>query len=46
MSTTEQLYRVFYISKATRPMTHGELEDLLLGARKRNAKLRISGLLV
>ena len=46
MSNAEQLYRVFYISKATRPMTHGELEDLLLGARKRNEKLRISGLLI
>jgi len=46
MSEPASLYRMFYVSKATRQMTRGELEDLMLGAQKRNAERGVSGLLV
>lgn len=38
--------RVMYLSKARHRMTHGELSDLLLGARKRNDEHGITGILV
>lgn len=37
---------MFYISRATREMARGELEDLLLGARTRNAARNITGMLL
>ena len=46
MSEAKSLYRMFYVSKATRKMSRGELEDLMLGARMRNEKRGVSGLLV
>jgi len=38
--------RVMYVSKARHRMTHGELSDLLLGARSRNEEHGITGILV
>lgn len=46
MSESDRLYRMFYLSRATRQMTRGELEDLLEGARVRNSTRRITGLLL
>lgn len=46
MAPTTQLYRVMYLSKATRPLSSGELQDLLAGARLRNKDRGISGLLL
>ena len=44
MSTA--LKRVMYLSRATRAMQRGELEDMLVGSRKRNLAHGITGLLV
>jgi hypothetical protein len=38
--------RVMYVSRARHRMTHGELTDLLLGARRRNEEHGITGILV
>lgn len=38
--------RVMYVSRARHRMTHGELTDLLLGARQRNQEHGITGILV
>ena len=38
------MYRIIYCSRAVRPMTWGELDDLMSGARKRNAERGITGL--
>jgi Sensors of blue-light using FAD len=38
--------RVMYLSRARHRMTHGELADLLAGARLRNAQHDITGLLI
>ena len=46
MSNASGLYRMFYLSRATREMTRGELEDLLHGARARNAERDVTGLLL
>ena len=43
---TESLVRILYISRARHRMTHGELQDLLAGARLRNRVHGITGLLV
>ncbi len=32
-----QIYRVMYVSRALRPLTAGELDDLLAGAQLRNS---------
>ncbi|MFT4628532.1 MAG: hypothetical protein ACI8PZ_007227 [Myxococcota bacterium] len=40
------LYRMVYLSRATRPMTRGEIEDLMLGAQHRNAARAITGMLL
>ncbi len=40
------LVRIFYVSRARHRMSHGELADLLAGARLRNAEHGITGLLV
>lgn len=42
----DSLYRVMYLSRATRPMSAGELQDLLAGARLRNEARGISGMLL
>lgn len=42
----DEIYRVMYVSKAPRPLTNGELDDLLAGAQARNRAHGISGLLV
>ncbi|NCG18889.1 MAG: hypothetical protein GWP91_07750 [Rhodobacterales bacterium] len=42
----EKLKRIMYISRARHRMTKGELVDLLAGARIRNEKSGITGLLV
>ena len=46
MANDTSLYRVMYLSKATRPMQQGELQDLLAGARLRNEARSISGMLL
>lgn len=46
MSTPSPIKRAMYLSWATRPMTRGELEDLLAGARVRNAARGITGILI
>lgn len=46
MAEKPDLYRVMYLSRATRPMTEGELSDLLAGARLRNEARGISGMLL
>ena len=46
MSDDVVLERMFYISRATRPMSRGELEDLLHGARARNVARDITGMLL
>lgn len=43
---TQPLVRIFYVSRARHRMTHGELADLLAGARLRNERHGITGLLV
>ena len=43
---TQSLKRVMYLSRITRAMGRGELEDMLLGSRKRNLDHGITGLLV
>jgi hypothetical protein len=43
---SENLVRIMYISRARHRMTNGELEDMLAGARLRNEKHGITGLLV
>lgn len=45
MAQTPDLYRVMYLSRATRPLAAGELQDLLAGARQRNEARGISGML-
>ena len=40
------LFRMVYLSRATRPMTRGELEDLMLGAQYRNKHRGVTGILV
>lgn len=46
MAALPPLYRVMYLSRARRPLSAGELEDLLAGARLRNERSGISGLLL
>ena len=43
---SEPLLRIMYVSRAHRQMTHGELSDLLAGARLRNPKYGITGILL
>lgn len=40
------LYQIVYTSQAARSMTRGELSDMLIGARTRNAPRDVTGLLV
>ena len=42
----EKLKRVMYLSRARHRMSHGELADLLAGARLRNEERGITGILV
>ncbi len=46
MPRLQPIKRAMYLSSATRPMTRGELADLLAGARVRNQKRGITGMLV
>jgi hypothetical protein len=46
LDDADEIYRVMYISKAVRPLTTGELDDLLAGATVRNRLHGISGILV
>lgn len=46
MSDDPALYRMVYLSRAVRALTRGELEDLMAGARLRNAQNGVTGLLV
>ena len=43
---SEDLYRVVYTSRASRPMTRGELDDMLQGSRRRNVENGITGLML
>ena len=46
MTADGELYRVMYLSRATRPMTTEELQDLLAAARRRNKDRGVSGILL
>lgn len=43
---TTPLFRMVYLSRASRVVTRGELEDLMLGAQYRNAKCGVTGMLL
>lgn len=43
---SKPLKRVAYLSRSTRPMTRGELTDMLAGARLRNQAFGVTGILV
>lgn len=40
------MYRIVYVSQAVRPMTEGDLEDVLARARETNERTGVTGLLV
>lgn len=46
MAEAPDLYRVMYLSRSRRPMSEGDLEDLLAGSRRRNEARGISGMLL
>ncbi len=46
MSEGTTLKRVMYVSRARRRMSRGELNDMLAGARERNAAHGITGILI